>query len=176
MSIRPAMSSPGAAEYDPWLRVAIPPSLWMRNKRRPLVIAASILAFAFSIYKQSITLAHWSQDGIGYASFQWYDSDAMAYLREMPKDVSIYTNEPAAVYLYVGRGAKVLPDRYDTATAQARAGFEESVQQMQADINAGNAVLALFDNGENVANDAAILTNGLHPAFKSQGDYIYTKP
>ena len=150
--------------------------IWMRKKYRPLVVVATILAFAFSIYKQSITYAHWSQGGIGYASFQWYDSEAMAYLRDLPGDVGIYTNEPAAVYLYVGRGAKVLPDSYDTATAQARAGFEESVQQMHAEINAGNAVLALFDNGDNVADDVETMIKGLHPAFKAQGDSIYTKP
>ena len=83
--------------------------IWMRKKYRPLVIVATILAFAISTYSQSIIFAHWSKEGIGYASFQWYDSEAMAYLRDLPDDVSIYTNEPAAVYLYVGRGANVCP-------------------------------------------------------------------
>jgi len=149
--------------------------IWMRNRRRTLVFIATILAFTFSIYKQSVTFAHWSQGGLGYASFQWYDSEAMAYLRELPDDVSIYTNEPAAVYLYVGRGTKVLPDRYDAATAQPRPGFEEGLQQMQADVNAGRAVLVLFDGGDNVANDVDKLTDGLHIAFKAQSDSIYTE-
>jgi hypothetical protein len=99
----------------------------------------------------------------------------MAYLRDLPNDVSIYTNEPAAVYLYVGRGTKVLPDRYDAATAQPRSGFEEGLRQMQADVNSGRAVLVLFDGGDNVANYVDELTNGLHIAFKAQGDSIYTK-
>lgn len=148
--------------------------IWMRKKQRPLVIIATILAFAFSIYKQSVTFAHWSQDGIGYASFQWYDSQAMAFLRELPDDVSIYTNEPAAVYLYVGRGARVLPSRYDSATAQERQGFQASVASMQDDIMQGRAVMVLFDGGDNVAKNIEILTEGLHLGFKAQDDSIYT--
>ncbi|HEY5730718.1 MAG TPA: phospholipid carrier-dependent glycosyltransferase [Anaerolineales bacterium] len=151
--------------------------IWMRKKRRPLVIVATILVFCLSVYKQSVTFAHWSQGGLGYASFQWYDSEAMAYLRELPDSVSIYTNEPAAVYLYVGRGAKVLPSRYDSATALERAGFEEDVLNIKDDIEQGRAVMALFDHGENIAGDVGVLTDGLHLGFKAQGDSIFiTKP
>lgn len=148
----------------------------MRKKYRPLVIIATILVFSLSFYKQSVTFAHWSQGGIGYASFQWYDSQAMAYLRDLPDSVSIYTNEPAAVYLYTGRGARVLPSRYDSATAQERPGFEEGIVSMQNDILQGRAVMALFDSGDNIATDVNQLTDGLHLAFKAQGDSIYTKP
>jgi hypothetical protein len=100
----------------------------------------------------------------------------MAYLRELPADIKIYTNEPGAVYLYVERGAVVLPDRYDAATALARPGFEEGVVVMQNEINAGKAVLVLFERGHNVAEDVPALTQGLHLTFKSQEDLIYTKP
>jgi 4-amino-4-deoxy-L-arabinose transferase-like glycosyltransferase len=146
----------------------------MRKKQRPLVIVATILIFGLSIYKQSVTVAHWSQGGIGYASFQWYDSEAMAYLRDLPHDVSIYTNEPAAVYLYVGRGVRVLPSRYDSATAQERSGYEASIMSLQNDIAQGKAVMALFDGGDNVATDVNLLTESLHLDFKAQGDSIYT--
>ncbi len=148
----------------------------MRKNYRPLVIVATILALGLSVYKQSVTFAHWSQGGIGYASFQWYDSQAMAYLRNLPGGVSIYTNEPAAVYLYTGRGAKVLPTRYDSATAQERTGFDESVATMQGDVTQGAAVMALFDGGDNIASEVELLTEGMHLAFKVQGDSIYTKP
>jgi hypothetical protein len=98
----------------------------------------------------------------------------MAYLRDLPPDVDIYTNEPAAVYLYVGRGAKVLPSRYDSATTQERSGFDEGVLRMQDEINNGLAVMALFDGGDKVASDLDKLTDGLHNALKTQGDSIYT--
>jgi hypothetical protein len=97
----------------------------------------------------------------------------MAYLRDLPADVKIYTNEPAAVYLYTGRGNYVLPDRFDSATAQPRDGFEAGVERMQAEIKAGRAVLALFDLKE-LSEDTRTMIEGLYLAHQSQGDSIYT--
>jgi hypothetical protein len=133
-----------------------------------------VILLGLSIYKQSNTFAQWSQGGLGYASFQWYDSEAMANLRDLPAEVRIYTNEPAAVYLYVGRGANVLPTRFDSATALERSGFGEDIANLQNEINDGQAVIALFDAGDNIANDVSLLTEGLYIAFKGQGDSIYT--
>src|SRR6185436_850184 len=149
--------------------------VWLRTKNRPVVVALTILFLGFSVYKQSVTIAQWQKSGLGYASFQWYDSEAMAYLRDLPADIKIYTNEPGAVYLYVERGAVVLPDRYDAATGLTReTDFEKNLAVMQSEINSGKAVLALFDHGENVANDVSALTKGFHLAYKAQGDFIYT--
>jgi 4-amino-4-deoxy-L-arabinose transferase-like glycosyltransferase len=147
--------------------------VWLGSKRREFAIALVFIFLGFAIYKQTITINTWPRAGLGYASFQWYDSKAMAYLRDLPDDVMIYTNEPGAVYLYVGRGALVLPDRYDSATALVRAGFEEGVLTMQADINHGRAVLAIFDHGDNISNDVPALVTGLHLAHRSAGDSIY---
>ena len=46
---------------------------------------------------------------------------------------------------------------------------------MQAAINNGEAVLAIFDHGENISNEANALSAGLYLAHKSAGDFIYTK-
>jgi len=135
-----------------------------------------MIVLGFSAYKQAITMAQWSKGGLGYASFQWYDSEAMAYLRKLPTDLKIYTNEPGAVYLYVGRGAVVLPIRYDSATTLPSDDFTQGVTAMQNDVNSGDAVLAIFDHGDNIPQNAPTLTTGLHIAFKAQGDAVYTKP
>ena len=150
--------------------------IWLRKKNRLVVVILTFLVLGLSVYKQFITLGQWSRGGLGYASFQWYDSQAMEYLRQLPPDVAIFTNEPGAVYLYTGRGALILPYRYDAAAGLELTGFEEGVASMQQQINSGQAVLALFDHGENIADDAGALTAGLHLAFKAQGDSIYTKP
>jgi 4-amino-4-deoxy-L-arabinose transferase-like glycosyltransferase len=148
--------------------------IWLRNKNRPLVVALTFVLLAFSAYKQVNTINIWSKGGEGYASFKWYDSKAMDYLRKLPADVRIYTDEPGAVYLYTGRGNYVLPDRYDSATALPREGFEEGLAKMKQQILDGKAVLALFDGGEVTGEDAALLSEGLYLAHKSSGDAIYT--
>ncbi|MBN2116897.1 MAG: phospholipid carrier-dependent glycosyltransferase [Anaerolineales bacterium] len=148
--------------------------VWLWNRRREAAIVLAVLLLGVSIYKQSMTVNTWARSGLGYASFQWYDSKAMAFLRELPADIMIFTNEPAAVYLYTGRGCYVLPDRFDSATAQERADFEKGLAVMRTRINNGEAVLALFDDGDNVAGDVPALTEGLYLAHKSAGDSIYT--
>jgi len=148
--------------------------IWLRNKNRSAVIILTIAFLSLAFYKQFITVNQLSKGGLGYASFQWYDSKAMDYLRGLPEDVKIYTNEPGAVYLYTGRGTYVLPDRFDAATAQMRAGFEQGVTKMQSEINADKAVLALFDGGDNVPQDVTVLIEGLYLAHKSAGDEICT--
>jgi hypothetical protein len=149
--------------------------IWLRKRNRPVVIALALVFLGFSFYEQSITVNTWAKGGTGYASFQWYDSEAMGFLRDLPADVMIFTNEPGAVYLYTGRGAYVLPSGYDSARAEFVPGFEEGVKRMQDEINAGRAVLALFDDGENIADEADALRAGLFLAHKSQGDFIYTQ-
>jgi 4-amino-4-deoxy-L-arabinose transferase-like glycosyltransferase len=148
--------------------------IWAGRRRRLLVIVLTVLLLGVSIFKQSVTVSTWARSGLGYASFQWYDSKAMQVLRELPAEVMIYTNEPGAVYLYTGRGGYVLPDRFDSATALVRTDFEAGLASMKANINDGRAVLALFDHGDNVASDVQALTAGLYLAHKSAGDSIYT--
>ena len=73
----------------------------------------------------------------------------------------IYTNEPGAVYLYTGKPAYVLPDRVDPVTAAPRPGFETGLAELQLEVNAGRAVLALFSGGDLPAEDGAALSAGL---------------
>jgi len=138
------------------------------------VVILTFVFLAFSAYKQIDTISGLSRGATGYASFKWYDSQAMAYLRELSPDIHIYTDEPAAVYLYTGRGNYVLPDRFDSATALPREGFETSLEQMKKEVLSGRAVLVLFDGGEANGPDAALFSEGLYLAFKSSGDEIYS--
>jgi len=148
--------------------------VWAWGRRRDLVILLFVLILGLSTYEQVLTINELKRGGEGYASFTWYDSQAMAFLRSLPAETMIYTNEPGAVYLYTGRGSYVLPDEFDPVTAEARPGFAEGVSLMQAEIRAGRAVLALFDGGERPAGEAALLSQGLYLAHKSAGDEIYT--
>lgn len=148
--------------------------VWLRGKNRPLVVVLTFVFLGFFAYRQINTISFLSRGGIGYASFQWYDSKAMAYLRELPPEIHIYTDEPGAVYLYTGRGNYVLPDRYDSATALPREGFDASLKHMRNEILQGKAVLVLFKGGEVDNQDTALFSKGLFLAHKSSGDVIYT--
>ncbi len=154
---------------------------WLWQKRtvfwRSLVIVLALFILGLSLFNVSDVIAQLHKGGQGYASFQWYDSEAMAFLRELPEGTRIYTNQPGPVYLYTDRPTYVLPDLIDPVTAQPREGYEEGVQVLQADVLSGNAVLALFKFGsesEDVQSVYLQLANGLYLAFEAHGDKIYT--
>jgi 4-amino-4-deoxy-L-arabinose transferase-like glycosyltransferase len=148
--------------------------LWYKQKF--LSSFLFLLIFTFSIYGTINTITELRKGGVGYASFQWFDSEAMKFLNELPEGTRIYTNEAPAVYLYTNRGAYVLPDLVDPVTGQERGGFEEGVANLQADVLSGKAVLALFDVNKDEQTKAMyqILSDDLYLAFDKQNDAIYT--
>ncbi len=149
----------------------------VKNPFRFLIYPIVLCAFAFSLYGLNATVVHLRKGGQGYASFQWFDSDAIQFLRGLPAETRIYSNEVAAVYLYTGRGGYVLPDLLDPVTNLPRGRFDEGVAALQKDVLSGGAALALFDIAQRGASEQTIyqtLTDGLPLAFKGQGDKIYT--
>jgi 4-amino-4-deoxy-L-arabinose transferase-like glycosyltransferase len=148
--------------------------VWLWSRRREAAIVLGLIVFGMSAYGQFGAVTELAKGPQGYASFKWYDSKAIAFLRRLPPDVMIYTNEPGAVYLYTDRGVYVLPDRYDPVTAEPRPGFEQGIMEMQSQIKEGKAALALFSGGQPSAEDAALLSNGLYLADKSAGDEVFT--
>jgi 4-amino-4-deoxy-L-arabinose transferase-like glycosyltransferase len=154
---------------------------WLWKKRstvwRGLVMILAVLFVFISVYDVRAVISQLHRGGQGYASFQWYDSEAMDFLSELPEGTRIYTNQPGPVYLYTGRPAYVLPDLIDPVTGLEREGYEEGVAVLQQDILSGEAVLALFKFGseaEDVQTVYLQLADGLYPAFESHGDRIYT--
>ena len=97
---------------------------WLWQKRaifwRGLVIIATFLILSLSIYDTASVVAKLHKSGQGYASFQWYDSQAMDFLSQLPDGTRIYTNQPGPVYLYTNRPSYVLPDLVDAVTGLPR--------------------------------------------------------
>ncbi|MCZ2128057.1 MAG: phospholipid carrier-dependent glycosyltransferase [Anaerolineales bacterium] len=148
-----------------------------RNHVRFIIYLIALCAVAFSLYGLNAEVVHLRKGGQGYASFQWFDSDAIQFLRGLPAETRIYSNEVAAVYLYTGRGGYVLPDLVDPVTNLPRGRFDEGAAALQADVLSGDAALALFDVAQRGEAEQAVyqtLTENLRLAFKGQGDKIYT--
>ena len=151
--------------------------VWLWKKRREVAIVLALFIIGISIYNQIATVQDLSKGGQGFASFDWYDSKAMAYLRTIPRTVMIYTNETGAVYLYTGRPTYSLPNRFDPVTAQVRSGYEQGVALMHQQILQGKAVLAIFAGGEQSSGpNAAFLVQGLYPVSKSGSGVVYAAP
>jgi hypothetical protein len=144
---------------------------------RGIIAVLAIVILALSAYDTSAFVTKLHKGGQGYASFKWYDSEAMAFLSELPQATRIYTNQPGPVYLYTGRPSYVLPDLVDAVTGLPREGYEEGVQALQADVLSGNAALALFKFGSEEEDAQSVylqLAEGLYLGHDSRGDKIYT--
>lgn len=156
-------------------------AFWLWQKRntilRGLVVLCTLFVFVLSSKDTYGVVAQLHKGGQGYASFQWYDSEAMDFISELPEGTRIYTNQPGPVYLYTDRPSYVLPDLIDPVTGLQRDGFDEGVEILQADVLSGKAVLALFKFGseaEDVQSTYLQLADGLYLAHDSRGDKIYT--
>ncbi len=154
---------------------------WLWKNRavfsRSLIIVATLLILVLSLYDTANVVAKLHKSGQGYASFQWYDSQAMDFLRQLPEGTRIYTNQPGPVYLYTDRPSYVLPDLVDAVTGLPREGYEQGVMALHEDVLSGNAVLALFKFGsedEDVQSVYIQLADGLYLAHDTHGDKIYS--
>jgi hypothetical protein len=167
-----------APVYLPLLLLLVHAGTWVWNRRpsagRLIVIGLGALIFSVSAVGQARSVGELSKGGQGFASFKWYDSKVMDYLKTLD-GLPIYTNEPGAVYLYTGRGCRVLPERVDPVTGLAWDNFDAGVAKVRSDVRSGGAVLALFDVDPQ-SPDYAMLTEGLIPIMKSGGDVVYYAP
>lgn len=167
--------------YLPLLLLLVNAGTWIWNRRqmagRVIVAGLALLIFSVSIVGQVRTVTDLAGGGTGFASFKWYDSKVMDYLKTLPEDFSIYTNEPGAVYLYTGRGCRVLPAHVDPVTGLEHPNFEVGVQALRADVLSGHAVLVIFDAGApDSQTNYRQLAEGLYPVLKSSGDVVYYAP
>ncbi len=163
------------------LLVALGGWLWHRRNTiaRAAVVLLGILVLSLSAFGQYITAHELMKTSYGYASWKWFDSKTMAAIRQLPMEISIYTDQPGPVYLYTGRACHVLPEQFDPVTAQVRPEFEAGVEYLRGEVLEGKAALVLFkipdDEDSNRAN-ITYLTKSLSPAQQFGGDVIYYYP
>jgi 4-amino-4-deoxy-L-arabinose transferase-like glycosyltransferase len=140
--------------------------LSVKNAGRGVALLLAGLVLAVSAFGQGANLADLRRGGQVYANERWFDAPAIAALRQLPAHVTIHTNQPGVVYLYVGRPGALLPD--DAA----------GIPDLQAKVRSGDAVIAIFrtvgaDKGVLAFYD--LLGEGL-VAKKYNGDVIYSSP
>jgi 4-amino-4-deoxy-L-arabinose transferase-like glycosyltransferase len=126
---------------------------------RAIAFIVPIFFLAIFIPSQTEMVRELQQTPTGFASWRWRESVVMEAIRALPEDVAVYTNQPPAVFFWTGRAPYMIWD----------------VEQLHAEIEAGDAVLAYFffegANPEKVEK----LTAGLTPIVKSGLGNLYTK-
>lgn len=157
-----------APMYPSFLLLLVALTAWLWGRPQVVWKSVAVLIFVF-VSGMSITggvktvrLLH--RSGQVFTSWRWRDSQAMAYLRELPSDVIIYTDQPGATYLYVGRPTTVLP--YGSGVESARQAVLDD-----------KAVFVFFRDYEEPEgrNIYQTLTLGLS-VHEFDGDEVFTAP
>jgi hypothetical protein len=122
---------------------AWPSRLWLQMLPRAVALI-TVTAWLPSSYEMA--LEH-HRNGAGYSSVRWRNSGTIKDLKELPSDIPIITNEPAAILFLTGRTAYEIGELSRTAplTDYARYGEEidDPVQQL---FREDGATLVLFDS------------------------------
>jgi hypothetical protein len=120
-------------------------------KGRVLKASASIFCVVISVCFLA-WMTQWArrtrEDGQGYASSIYTDSEMLQTIRGLPKNARFYSNLPWPIDIYTDRLCVLLPVRIDDATLgenkEYRAQMEDFAETMRED----DVYLAYFDAGD----------------------------
>ena len=117
------------------------------QKRRAIRIAFALVALCL-IGSYSLRAANWftrtRQDGQGYASRTWKESETIARLRTLPPDVVIYSNGYDAIYHFTGRSGQFIPEKTVFVTGKANQNYEAELEKMRRTLREKKGVLVYF--------------------------------
>ena len=110
--------------------------VWVFKKQatigRYIAVVLVIFLLGISAFSQFGYVKNLSRSGYKFASPNWYAAESIEYIRALPEETIVYSNEAGVVYLYSGRSANVIPKT------------EEGIQAMRRQVRRGKAVIALF--------------------------------
>jgi hypothetical protein len=117
------------------------------SERRAWTALAVILLVVLAVvqapgaWRQMTTLR---EEGIGFTSRVWRESETIAWLDSLPREATIYSNEKAAINFLTPQRAYAIPEKTDPVKAEVRDYYEESMRTMRERLSAADAYLVVF--------------------------------
>jgi hypothetical protein len=127
------------------------------------------------------------QTGLGFQSVEWQSSDLVAYVKQLPEEQIIITNEEMALYALTGRNAYPFAEVYfdEPLTEFTRYGEGKNPSAGENLFVQREAYLVLFDSiytqyeglyTDQSENRVEVLTNGLELIYQGEDGIIYQYP
>jgi len=113
-----------------------------------LRIGLAVAAVGFlglTLVRGAGTIRRLQADGQGAAARAWQESALVDWVRRLPAETAIYSNELDIIYLYTGRQVYQAPIRWDPVLEAPRHDYSEQLATMREAILHRGAVLVLFD-------------------------------
>ena len=171
------------------LLVFVVSDLGLRLTGGPTLLRASLVtAVALSVVGYSLISADMvtgmHRTGLGYTSRAWQSSQTLAAVQRLPPELSLITNETAAIMLYTDRSAHEIPGLQPSDPRTMSVPFGSGSSELDQEYRSGKAALILFNsinrqlkNGpKNVQKlTPSDLTAGLHAAYLGNDGSIYCR-
>ena len=85
------------------------------------------------------------EEGQGYNSRKWLESDTISELRSMDITETIYTNNPYAIYFFLDRNPSPFPTKINIYTNKNNINYIEDLNRTIEEIREKNGLIVLFD-------------------------------
>ena len=106
---------------------------------------AAVGFLALTLVRGAGSIRRLQADGQGAAARAWQESALIDWVRRLPAETAIYSNELDIIYLYTGRQVYQAPIRWDPVLEAPRHDYSEQLATMREAILHRGAVLVLFD-------------------------------
>jgi hypothetical protein len=121
-----------------------------RNLRRPAIgwAAASLLllSIALNLPRARAWAIETHRDGLYYTSRAWQTSESIAFVRAVPADVPIYTNDPYVIEFLASRRVARVPWARLQFTGKPNPDYQNQLRSMCRDIQERAAILVWLEN------------------------------
>lgn len=121
--------------------------LWRHKTLAARLIVVVLAVFLLlSLSEDSVDVARdLHQDGQGFASREWRESEMIRALRSLPEQGLLISNKATAIYILTGNPSFILPSPVNPATGQPRQGYREDVARVRQLVREGKGFLVVFD-------------------------------
>ena len=88
------------------------------------------------------------EEGIGFSSQVWRESETVAWTLSLPPGTTIYSNEKSALNFLTPQRAYAIPEKIDPVKDEVRDYYEETMQTMRDRLSTQDAYLIVFHPGQ----------------------------
>ena len=86
-----------------------------------------------------------SENGLGYTSKQWQESETIAFVKSLAKDVKIYSNGPDVLGFLTENQSLSVPKKKSPTTLRVNTNYTAEIGAMCKDIMENRAILVYFN-------------------------------
>ena len=110
------------------------------------VIFILLLANSFIQMKTQKRYLAFIENGIGYASKAWVESDVLGWLREKPKNSVVYSNAPEPIEIYTDKESYMIPRHTHTGTIVKNEDIFRELNDMAEDLVKNEGYIIYFNS------------------------------